>query len=160
QAGIITVRPIGNDAAMLIGQNIARFVNQGFSPRSALAIVQRYGRADDKYMVLGDGGYQVAQSKSGIPVVAHLTTASSDSSQRYRFSVEMFPSEHDSLGGIYSPNFDALSQQLYAGCTPTVTAAAQEVQSFLDLDSQMPVVLDGSLHWAPPLEVSPCSTDP
>lgn len=32
QAGIITVRPIGNDAAMLIGQNIARFVNQGFRP--------------------------------------------------------------------------------------------------------------------------------
>ncbi|MDL0143427.1 hypothetical protein [Halobacterium salinarum] len=160
QAGIITVRPIGNDAAMLIGQNIARFVNQGFSPRSALAIVQRYGRADDKYMVLGDGGHEVAQSKSGIPVMPHLTTLSSEHSQTYRLSVEMLPAENDSLGGIYSPNFEQIQQQIYGGFTHSVTSTAQEVQSFLDLDSQMPVVLDGSLHWAPPLEVSPCSTDP
>lgn len=36
----------------------------GFSPRSALAIVQRYGRADDKYMVLGDGAIRLHRARA------------------------------------------------------------------------------------------------
>ncbi|MDL0140972.1 hypothetical protein PNP85_15880, partial [Halobacterium salinarum] len=154
QAGIITVRPIGNDAAMLIGQNIARFVNQGFSPRSALAIVQRYGRADDKYMIIGDGGNQVTQTESGIPVVAHLDSTSSTEDRMYQFSIEMLPSENGCLGGVYNPSFDEIDQQLYGGFTSPVTASPQAVQSFLDLDRQIPVVVDSALHWSPPLDLS------
>lgn len=148
QAGIITLRPIGNDSAMLIGQSVARLVNQGFSPRSALEVVQRYGRADDTYLVLGDGGHEVAQSESGTPVVAHLTTLPASADGDYEFSVETFPPANDGLGAVYTPNIEPVGSVLGGGFTGTERVTAEEAASFVHLDYRMPVVLDGSLTWS------------
>ena len=148
QAGIITLQPIGNDSAMLIGQSVARLVNQGFSPRSALEVVQRYGRADDTYLVLGDGGHEVAQSESGVPVVAHLTTLPASADRDYAFSVETFPPANDGPGVVYTPNIEAVPSVLSGGFTSTKRVTAAEAASFVDLDYRMPVVLDGSLTWS------------
>jgi len=149
QAGVITLSPIGNDSAMLIGQSVARLVNQGFSPRSALEVVQRYGRADDKYLVLGDGGHEVAQSESGTPVVAHLTSlpAGADGAE-YEFALETFPPANDGAGAVYTPNIESAGSVLGGGFTATERVTADEAASFLDLDYRMPVVIDGSLTWS------------
>lgn len=149
QAGIITLRPVGNDSAMLIGQSVARLVNQGFSPRSALEVVQQYGRADDRYLVLGDGGHEVAQSESGVPVVAHLASlpASADDAA-YEFALETFPPANDGLGVVYTPNIETVTSVLGGGFTATERVTAGEAASFVDLDYRMPVVLDGSLTWS------------
>lgn len=152
-AAIITLSAVENSNAMRVGRTIACLVNQGFSPRSAVAFTRERGIASQQYIVLGDGGLEVAQSESGTPVVAYVESPSSPEGS-WEVRLRTFPAGNDGMGAVYRPHLTSdVEQYLSGGWLPSQSVSREEVREYLGLDQRMPVVMDGSLVWSTDVEI-------
>ncbi|WP_435153059.1 hypothetical protein [Haladaptatus sp. DFWS20] len=142
--GIVTHGDVGNDGAIAVGRHIARLLNAGFSLRSALSVMEERRIVANQYLVIGDGGVEVAQSESGTPTLYRLrTTAEGD----YRVEMMTYPTAKRGIGSLYVPYLDSVDTYfLGGGSIPEFSVSATELVSLFQLE-QLPVAFEGDLRW-------------
>ncbi|WP_458209600.1 hypothetical protein [Haladaptatus sp. NG-SE-30] len=149
--GIVTYSEIGNAGATVIGQTIARLLNVGFPLRSALSVARGQRLVGNQYVVVGDGGAEVAHPESGVPNVIFVESLGDD---EYAIRLRSFPTDGTALGSTLIPFLDRVQTYFLAGGDlPTFTVSGAELQRYLELED-MPVIHDGELRWASDIDVA------
>ncbi|WP_433624259.1 hypothetical protein [Halomicrococcus sp. NG-SE-24] len=149
--GIVTHGDVGNGGATAVGRLVARLLNAGFSLRSALAVVRERRIVANQYTVVGDGGVEVAQNESGIPVFYRVR--STDADGEYGVRIDTYPTSERGMGSLYIPYVgDVETHFIAGGPLPEFRIGADELGYYLQME-QFPVVLDGSFCWSTDLGV-------
>ncbi|WP_435155216.1 hypothetical protein [Haladaptatus sp. DFWS20] len=149
--GIVTYSEVGNAGATAVGRTIARLLNTGFPLRSALAIARGQRLVGNQYVVVGDGGVEVAQSDGAIPLV-HFVESLDDG--RYLLRSRVHPTNGRSMGSTVLPFIDGVqTHSLAGGDLPVFTVTADELQHYLELED-LPLIYDGTLRWASEIDVA------
>ncbi|WP_458206481.1 hypothetical protein [Haladaptatus sp. NG-SE-30] len=144
--GIVTHGDVGNDGAIVVGRQVARLLNAGFSLRSALAVVEEQRIVAKQYTVIGDGGVEVAQCEAGTPVVYHLRT--DNLTDEYHIQITTYPTARPGIGSLYIPYIDHVDTYfLTGGSLPEFSVSAAELVYLFQLE-HLPVFYDGELHWS------------
>ncbi len=149
--GIVTHSEIGNAGATVVGQTIARLLNAGFSLRVALSIARSQRLVGNQYIVVGDGGVEIAQAESGNPCL--LFVESLDDGE-YALRSRVYPADGRSTGSVVMPFIDGVQTYFLAGGDlPTFTVEEAELQRYFSLE-RLPVVYDGELLWSSEIDMA------
>ncbi len=146
KAGVASLSLVSNAAASRLGQTMARALNAGFTLRSALSLTE-FTTSATQYIVLGDGGRQLAQASSGVPCLVELVDADVESGE---VTIELFtyPDSRDGQGSHWAPSFGGSSiNYLVFGKIDRFTLSIDE---FIELQSVQPnpIIVDGRLYWS------------
>ncbi|WP_049969685.1 caspase family protein [Haladaptatus cibarius] len=149
--GIVTYSEVGNAGATVVGRTVGRLLNTGFPLRSALSIAREQRLVGNQYVVVGDGGIEIVQADSGVPLI-HFVESLDDG--RYRVRSRSHPANGRSMGGTILPFIDGVQTHfLSGGDIPTVTLTADELRAYFGLE-EAPVVYDGTLRWTSEIDVA------
>jgi len=143
--GVATLSDVARDDAVTIGRGLARLLNLGFPLTPAIDIVQQHAHSGDRYLVVGDGTVDIAQS-SGPPAVCDITSRDDGD---YELSVEFHPKEHDSMIGAFgNPTLPGAEESflLPGRLGRTFTLSREELLSYVRSHSY-PIRVDGELRW-------------
>jgi hypothetical protein len=143
--GIVTLAEIVNDRAVGIGETIARLLNTGFPLRAALTIARAEHVLGGQYIVVGDGGMTVSQSRSQTPTLLEITPLD----DCFEVTIQTSVTDTMALGAVYVPYIgDNNTYYLSSGTIDTFRVSGDELTEFLDLEN-VPVKLeDGSMCWS------------
>jgi hypothetical protein len=142
--GIVTLSDVVNNAAVQIGQTIARLLNLGFSLQATLRIVQETNSVSEQYMVVGDGGVSLAQPHSDIPNILKITKQDT----HYSVTYKTFNTPEAGIGSVTSPNIEKESDYyLSSGTLDTFKVTKEELEEFLALET-VPIRIGGDLYWS------------
>ena len=143
-AGIATLRPVLDSGAERIGRAIARLLNLGFPFISALKIAKTESIMGDNYVLIGDGGLDLTQSKSGIPSLCKISKNSEENDVSYWTYVN----RRKDLGSITIPYVKGNQKYfLTSGHTGRFMMGNDELLEFLSM-GEMPIIMDSSLYWS------------
>jgi hypothetical protein len=120
-------------------------MNSGFNLRTALHVAKRELITGHQYIVVGDGGTTICQSRSGAAVVFELNDSEGDSVD---LSAEFYPNGNHGIGSLASLNLDSIGSNYYV---PTVMTGRDtpksSISDFFDLEL-VPVFLNEKLVWS------------
>ena len=71
--GVGTLNDVINEHAVEIGEALARLLHVGFPLRGALQLVREHTSIGDQYLIVGDGGVDMAQSDGGPAIVCDIS---------------------------------------------------------------------------------------
>ena len=151
-AAVVSLADLWNAGAVEVGETFARLLRFGFDVGSAMTVVREYTSLGRDYVVVGDPGVMVAQSRSGVVTVVHVLDGldSDGESPDDEVTVEMcaYPTRQLGMGGTSRPNVpEATAQHLSVGrCGRTTTTAASFREAVAD--DPVPMVVDGELMWS------------
>jgi len=143
--GVATLSDVARDDAVTVGRGLARLLNIGFPLTPAIEIVQQHAQSGDRYLVVGDGTVDIAQS-SGPPMICDVTTRDDGD---YDLSVEFFPNEHSSMIGTFgNPTLPEIERSflLPGRVKRTFTLSEETLLSYVRSHSY-PIRIDGELRW-------------
>ncbi|MHC3380689.1 hypothetical protein [Haloarcula sp. H-GB5] len=152
-AGIVTLNEVLNDGAVRIGEAVARLLNCGFPLRAALTIARGESVLGGQYIVVGDGGVTVAQTKNGTPNLLDISATATG------YNVEMiaYSMDNKGLGAIIFPFFEDCQEYfLSPGSIGEFTISSSELSDFLQMQ-QVPVRTDENLYWSNSMELEDIS---
>ncbi|EMA24722.1 caspase family protein [Haloarcula argentinensis] len=152
-AGIVTLNEVLNDGAVRIGETVARLLNCGFPLRAALTIARGESVLGGQYIVVGDGGVTVAQTKNGTPNLLDISATAAG------YNVEMiaYSMDNKGLGAIIFPFFEDCQEYfLSPGSIGKFTISSSELSEFLQMQ-QVPVRTDENLYWSNSMELEDIS---
>ncbi|GGM26436.1 caspase family protein [Haloarcula argentinensis] len=152
-AGIVTLNEVLNDGAVRIGETVARLLNCGFPLRAALTIARGESVLGGQYIVVGDGGVTVAQTKNGTPNLLDISATATG------YNVEMiaYSMDNKGLGAIIFPFFEDCQEYfLSPGSIGKFTISSSELSEFLQMQ-QVPVRTDENLYWSNSMELEDIS---
>ena len=151
RGGIVTLSDVANSPATKLGRIIARLMNSGFNLRTALHVAKRELITGHQYIVVGDGGTTVCQSRSGAAVVFDMSDKGGD---RIDVVAELYPNGNHGIGSLASLNLDSIDFNYYI---PTVVTDINETKidilEFFNLEL-VPVFFDEELVWSDDIEFS------
>jgi len=148
RGGIVTLSDVANSPATTLGRIIARLMNSGFNLRTALHVAKRELITGNQYIVVGDGGTTICQSRSGIAVVVDIES----NSETWDFEMCAFPNGPYGVGSLYVPNITELSKNYYVPSNATFYSVdSNQLSEALGLET-VPVFSDDTLHWSDDLE--------
>jgi len=141
-AGIVTVEDVINSGAQRVGLALAKLLNQGFPLAAALDIARERSVVGGQYLLLGDGGTNIAQPRGGVPALPRL-----DSDDPTALLYETYPTVHQGMGTITIPYVGGNDEYYLAGgATDRFELTEEELGAFLEKEPQ-PVEHDGELYW-------------
>ena len=144
RGGIVTLSDVANSPATQLGRIIARLMNGGFNLRTALHVAKRELITGHQYIVVGDGGATICQSRSGIAVVIDVDKNQSE----WEIDMCAFPNGPYGLGTMYMPSVEGISQNYVVPSHATLSGLTREqVRNALALET-VPVFRDGELWWS------------
>lgn len=144
RGGIVTLTDVANSSATRLGRIVARLMNSGFNLRTALHVAKRELITGQQYIVIGDGGTTVCQSRSGIAMMVHLAEPSEAS---WSVSVDMFPNGPYGVGSLGTLNVSSIDEHYYVPSkTRTVDVSAGALSEFCALEL-LPIFLNDELRW-------------
>ncbi|PSP80255.1 hypothetical protein BRC81_03465 [Halobacteriales archaeon QS_1_68_20] len=153
RVGVASLSLVSNAAANRLGQTMARALNAGFTFRSALSLTE-FTTSATQYIVLGDGGTQLARASSGVPCLVELVDADLDS-EAVTIDLLTYPDSPDGQGATWSPSFTSFGESapdyLVFGHLDRFTL---DIDEFVELQSVQPnpVVVEGQLYWSDELD--------
>jgi hypothetical protein len=151
RGGIVTLSDVANSPATKFGRIIARLMNSGFNLRTALHVAKRELITGHQYIVVGDGGTTICQSRSGVAVVFSLNN---EKQTNLDLTAEFYPNGNHGIGTLGSLNLDVVNSQYYI---PTVIDCVdvpnQDLSNLFDLE-HVPVFCDEGLAWSGNLTLS------
>ena len=149
RGGIVTLSDVANSPATKLGRIIARLMNSGFNLRTALHVAKRELITGHQYIVVGDGGTTMCQSRSGAAVVFSL----SDSNSEYLdISAKFYPNGNHGIGSLASLNLDSIKSNYYVPTTiKDKNSSRKEVSEFFNLEL-VPVFFNERLTWSDDIE--------
>ncbi|RLM49567.1 caspase family protein [Halorubrum sp. Atlit-28R] len=145
RGGIVTLSDVANSPATTLGRIIARLMNSGFNLRTALHVAKRELITGHQYIVVGDGGTTICQSRSGSAVVINLKR---ESSGDWEVSADMLPNGPYGNGTLTTLNLATDDSNHYIPVKLDYQAVStEELSKFLDLETA-PVFKSGQLVWS------------
>ena len=145
RGGIVTLSDIANSPATQLGRIIARLMNSGFNLRTALHVAKRELITGHQYIVVGDGGSTICQSRSGMAVI---TSVEEQANSSWNLLAEFFPNGHHSVGSLATLNLSRTNSNYYIPSSVScVDLSADELESLLDLE-MVPVFYNDQLMWS------------
>ncbi|WP_424014218.1 caspase family protein [Halorubrum xinjiangense] len=149
RGGIVTLSDVANSPATTLGRIIARLMNSGFNLRTALHVAKRELITGHQYIVVGDGGTTICQSRSGSAVVINLRR---ESSEDWRVSADMLPNGPYGNGTLTTLNLATDDSNHYIPVKlDDQTVSTEELSKFLDLETA-PVFKSDQLVWSDELD--------
>ncbi|WP_144924564.1 caspase family protein [Halorubrum salsamenti] len=150
RGGIVTLSDVANSPATQLGRIIARLMNSGFNLRTALHVAKRELITGHQYIVVGDGGTTICQSRSGIAPVVELKETNAG---QYNVSIEAFPNGPYGLGTMTLANLSTSELNYYVPKEILIAdVSGESVKKFINLET-LPVFFHGELHWSDRLEL-------
>lgn len=147
QCGVVTTSRISNTVATAMGRTLARALNSGFTFRSALSIADEHHPTSYRYLVLGDGGMQLVQSRSGMPYSLSMEQDTNWDAEEYCIGASVYPASGYGPGSTISPHIDGADTYLPFGHIGTWTLSKEELQEFLYKEI-VPVSINGRFCWS------------
>ncbi|MDB2271091.1 caspase family protein [Halorubrum ezzemoulense] len=150
RGGIVTLSDVANSPATTLGRIIARLMNSGFNLRTALHVAKRELITGHQYIVVGDGGTTICQSRSGIAPVVQL--AKSDDGL-YSMEIDSYPNGPYGVGTMTTPNVDTINSSYYVPSHIHMDSASKEsINQFVELET-LPIFLEEKLTWSDRVEL-------
>jgi len=143
-AGIATIRPVLNSGAERIGRAIARLLNLGFSFIASLEISKIESVMGENYVLIGDGGLDLTQSKGGIPSLSKIHRENGLNKVEYR----TYSTRRKNIGSMTIPY--AKNNKKYfltSGHTGEFKMNDDDLIEFLSM-GEMPVITESNLYWS------------
>lgn len=133
------------DDALEMGRWMARLLNQGFTLRSAVKVVEKPYPDRMEYTILGDGGISLVQTESVQPYVANIIT---QDGELYDVGVQTYPTSTRSIGSYASVNMESNEpEHLTPGRLPAVRMSQTELIDFLT-HHPVPLNFDENYLWS------------
>ena len=147
-AGVVTVEDVINSGAERIGSTLAKLLNYGFPFGAALTIAKDESIVGGLYLVLGDGGIDIAQAQSGVPSLCELTIDESSV-----LTYQTYTTLDKGLGCIIIP-YAGDNDEFYlaSGRTGEFMLDRSDLVDFLRLETHA-VQYDGKLYWSDELDL-------
>jgi hypothetical protein len=147
-AGVVTVEDVINSGAERVGSSLAKLLNHGFPFGSALHIAKDMSIVGGHYLVLGDGGIDIAQPKGGFPSSCELTV---ETKNRVKYTTYL--TFDKGIGGIAIPHAGGNSEfYLAGGETGEFILSDEELEEFVTIET-LPIHCDGELFWSDDIEL-------
>jgi hypothetical protein len=148
--GVVTLADVVNDHGVRVGSTVARLLDNGYPLRPALEIARHAYDAAADYVVVGDGRVRVAKTET---TLLDLYRVSHDG-EAYRLQFLSYTDRIAGMGTMKSPNV-ADNDLFFLG--PGVVEEfrfddAESLLEFLHLPKEVPVLLEGALHWSTDVE--------
>jgi len=142
--GVGTLSDVVNEQAVEIGRAMAHLLNLGFPLRAAVELVRDHTRTGDQYIVVGDGGADIAQSEGGSPLLCRVRKRSDDD---FTLSITAYTTREYQLGSYTTPTIDSVQRAfLVPGETAEVNLSESELREYLN-SHRSPVQYDGKIFW-------------
>ncbi|WP_418284049.1 caspase family protein [Halorubrum sp. DTA46] len=145
RGGIVTLSDVANSPATQLGRIIARLMNSGFNLRTALHVAKRELLTGQQYIVVGDGGTTICQSRSGSAVVINLKSGGSGD---WNFVANIYPNGPYGAGTLTTPNLDSARSNYYVPASAHATdVTKKELTDFFNLEV-LPIFVNDELDWS------------
>jgi hypothetical protein len=142
--GIVTLNQVLNSGAVTIGETVARLLNCGFPLRAALGIARDESFMGAQYIVVGDGGINVAQAASGTPNLVELLEWENE----VKMELKTYATDDSGLGSVYAPKLlGDVDYNLNSGSIGTFDVSRSRAMEFLRMEN-VPVRVGDSLYWS------------
>jgi hypothetical protein len=149
--GIVTLSDVVNSGAVEMGKTLARLLDRGFPLGNALDVAGDDSAIGSQYAVVGDGGFAIAQSQSGVPNVCVVRRVDDD---RFELEYRAFPTTDRGMGSLIIPYLETNeTHYLSSGTIDTFELSRDELAQFLSLEVT-PVVVENELRWSDELDVA------
>jgi hypothetical protein len=149
--GIVTLSDVVNSGAVEMGKTLARLLDRGFPLGNALDVAGDDSALGSQYAVVGDGGFAIAQSQSGVPNVCVVRRVDDD---RFELEYRAFPTTDRGMGSLIIPYLETNeTHYLSSGTIDTFELSRDELAQFLSLEVT-PVVVENELRWSDELDVA------
>ena len=144
RGGIVTLSDVANSPATQLGRIIARLMNGGFNLRTALHVAKRELITGHQYIVVGDGGTTICQSRSGAAAVVDVH----NEGPLWDFSVKVYPNGPYGSGSLTTPNTESATANYYVpGDIDLRDVSESQLESVLSLEV-LPVFTETGLVWS------------
>ncbi|MFW6316935.1 MAG: caspase family protein, partial [Halorubrum sp.] len=111
---------------------------------TALHVAKRELITGHQYIVVGDGGTTICQSRSGIAVVIDIL----EDKEGWKFSMRAYPNGPYGIGTMYMPSVEGISQNYVVPSNAILTdLSVEQIQNALELET-VPVFRDDELCWS------------
>ncbi|MGQ3328420.1 caspase family protein [Halorubrum sp. FL23] len=145
RGGIVTLSDVANSPATQLGRIIARLMNSGFNLRTALHVAKRELITGHQYIVVGDGGTTICQSRSGMAVIFNLHK---ESKEAWCLSSEFYPNGNHGVGSLSWLNINVADSNYYIPSDVSFeNVDSEDLSNLLDLEL-VPVFYDNELTWS------------
>lgn len=142
--GIATLSNLVNSEAIEMGQTLARLLNRGFPLYAAHEIARDVILLGGQYIVLGDGGFAIAQAESTVPNLCEIEPVGDD----FEVEIRTYPTTRRAMGTMFIPYIESNSEYfLCGGALGTFRLSRAELRRFLALEN-VPVRIDEELRWS------------
>ncbi|TKX75606.1 caspase family protein [Halorubrum sp. GN11_10-6_MGM] len=145
RGGIVTLSDVANSPATTLGRIIARLMNSGFNLRTALHVAKRELITGHQYIVVGDGGTTICQSRSGSVLIINLEEIRPN---EWEISADMLPNGPYGNGTLTTLNLDTSDSNYYIPVNiGGQIVDTEQLSKFLDLETT-PIFKSGQLTWS------------
>ncbi|WP_256686396.1 hypothetical protein [Halococcus qingdaonensis] len=146
--GIVTISDILNSEGVKMGRALACLLDAGFPLGPALEIARGESIVGGQYLVVGDGGFAIADAAGGTPTLCEIERTGDG----FRIDQITYPTRERGLGSLFIPATSGDRDcYLSSGRVRRLNLSAHELWAFLTLEA-MPVKIDGQLHWSDRLD--------
>ena len=146
RGGIVTLSDVANSPATKLGRIVARLMNSGFNLRTALHVAKRELITGHQYIVVGDGGATICQSRSGSAVVVRIDNIQRTSD--WEFAANIYPNGPYGKGSLTSLNLSSTNTNHYVPAEiQNNDVCKDELQKFFNLETA-PIFANNELTWS------------
>ncbi|PSQ25359.1 hypothetical protein BRD03_14090 [Halobacteriales archaeon QS_9_68_17] len=146
--GVGTLSDVVNEQAVEIGEALARLLHVGFPLRGALQLVRDHTSIGDQYLIVGDGGADMAQSDGGAAIVCDVNPTDDET---FELQITAYPTREYQLGSYITPTVEGFDENvLLPGKTESIELNSAELQEYLS-SHQFPVKFGSKLQWNGPV---------
>jgi hypothetical protein len=147
--GIATLGDLIDSEAVRMGQTIARLLNRGFPLYAAHEIARETILLGGQYLVVGDGGFSIAQAESSVVNMCEILS----DDDGYEVEIKTYPTSLYGMGTVFIPYLESHNRYfLSGGSLETFKLSTAEVQQFLLLED-IPVRIEGELRWSHDIDI-------
>lgn len=145
--GIATLSKVPNNAAVAMGQRLARLIADGYPLRQAYLVAAKQSQFGAGYRVIGNGNIQAVQQHTGkFPTLTHSRSLSDGS---YELQVAFHGTAHLGMGALSNLRGLGENETQRTYLSPTVagplTATPDELIAYIE-DDWPPFVHNGQLY--------------
>ena len=146
--GVGTLSDVVNEQAVEIGEALARLLHVGFPLRGALQLVRDHTSIGDQYLIVGDGGSDMAQSDGGPAMVCDVNPTDDET---FELQITAYPTREYQLGSYITPTVEGFDENvLLPGEMKSIELNSAELQEYLS-SHQFPMKFGSKLQWNGPV---------
>ena len=150
RGGIVTLSDVANSPATQLGRIIARLMNSGFNLRTALHVAKRELITGQQYIVVGDGGATICQSRSGSAVVIDISPVKNGI---WNFSANIYPNGSHGEGSLTGVNLSSATSDYYVPANVSLqNVQRDELLELFHLET-VPIFSNDELTWSDEIEL-------